>query len=148
MERGAKVRLLTGRVPNHDMSWEPLLKELALLEADPEHTLPTLVESLPAGSKVLALISEEDVPGMEALGRLGGEMSGMAVVVLEGFGDGGPERVDFATDAQRRIGVPVVSCRCGDLLGALSSLEQMEWSTVREGAMASIRQAPPRDGTP
>ena len=148
MERGAKVRLLTGRVPNHDMSWEPLLKELALLEADPGHTLPTLVESLPAGSKVLALISEEDVPGMEALGRLGGEMSGMAVVVLEGFGDGGPERVDFATDARRRIGVPVVSCRCGDLLGALSSLEQMEWSTVREGAMASIRQAPPRDGTP
>ena len=150
IEQGASVRVLTGRLPDHDMLWEPLLKELALLEAGHGHPLPTLVESVPAGSKVLALVSEEDVSGMEALGRRGGEMSGMAVVVLEGFGPDGPMGAGSVADTQRRIGVPVLRCRHGDLQGALSSLEQMEWSTAREGepAMALLRHTSPRDGTP
>ena len=69
MERGANVRLLTGRLPGQEIPWADLLKELALLEAGQGPDLPALVESLPGGSRVLALAAETDVKGIEALRR-------------------------------------------------------------------------------
>ncbi len=137
MEHGRGVRLLTGKLPGQEMPWTLLLKELALLEAGQGPGLPALVESIPAQARVLALVSEVDSLGIEALRRRAGYMSGLAVVVLEEFGDAptqhaGPQGLGtLATSALPGMGVPVVSCHPGGLLEALRLLETM-WSTRQE----------------
>ena len=72
IERGGKVRLLTGRLPGQEIPWTLLLKELALLEAGQGPGLPALLESLPAGARVLVLVSEADLHGLQALRRRAG----------------------------------------------------------------------------
>ena len=87
MERGGNVRLLSGRLSSQEVPWTTLLKELALLEAGEGPGLTALVQSIPEGARVLALVSETDSPGIEALCRGAGRMSGLVVVLLEGFGE-------------------------------------------------------------
>ena len=130
MERGGMVRLLTGRLPGVEMPWEALLQELALLEAGQGPGLPDLVDSLPAESRVLALVAEEDYRGIEALIRRAGQVSGMAVVVLGGICEFLPQGTERQMETLRRAGVPVVRCRRGELLEALRSLERLEWSSL------------------
>lgn len=84
---GGNVRILTGRLQGQDTPWADMLQELALLEAGDGPTLPGMLETLPAGSRVLALVSEADFTGIESLGRRASHMAELAVVVLEGFGD-------------------------------------------------------------
>ena len=87
MQRGGMVSMLTGRMPPQEIAWMPLLTELALLEAGQGPGLSALLDSVPPGSSLMALVSEADFEGMEALRSLAAHMSGMLVVVLEGFGD-------------------------------------------------------------
>ena len=109
--RGGSVRLLTGRLPGQDSPWPQLLKELALLEAGQGPGLGALVASLTPGTRVLALVSEQDSAGVEALTKRSGQMAGLAVVVLEGFGDSSPQSTGLAVEKLRLARVPVVSCR-------------------------------------
>ena len=126
MERGWTVHVLTGRLPGRGMPWAALLKELALLEAG--HG-PGLVGSLPVGSRVLALVSEDDIEGLETLGRRAGSTGGQAVVVLQGFGDVSSQGIDRALETLSGSGAPVVRCSQGNLPEALHALEQVEWFT-------------------
>lgn len=130
--RGRSIRLLTGTLVGEELPWEHLLKELALLEAGHGPGLATLLESAPAASRVLALVSDADSAGLEALWRLGGQTSGLAVVVLEGFGDGASQPAGASLDSMRRSGVPVIGCVPGRLESTLRTLEQVDWSTGRK----------------
>ena len=133
MARGRKVRVLTGGLPDHEVPWAALLKEMALLEMGRGPGLPALVGSLPSGSRVLALVSEDDIRGLEALAAGAGHMAGLAVVVLEGFGDAEPRRHSSGIEGLRGTGVPLLSCRPGELAGTLRSLEQVALSRVAKG---------------
>ena len=130
--RGRSIRLLTGTLVGEELPWEHLFKELALLEAGHGPGLATLLESAPAASRVLALVSDADSAGLEALWRLGGQTSGLAVVVLEGFGDGASQPAGASLDSMRRSGVPVIGCVPGRLESTLRTLEQVDWSTGRK----------------
>lgn len=143
VNRGQSVRVATGKLPGQEIPWNMLLKELALLEAGQGPRLPSLVEPLPPGARVLALVSEGDVQGIEALKGRAGQLSGMAVVSLEGFGDSAASGTTTGGDgieALRRAGVPVVRCRTGELLETLRSLEQVEWSARTEMQGTALRR--------
>ena len=137
MGRGANVRVLTGKLPRHEMSWPILLKELALLEPGDGPGPADLVEALPPGARVLAIVSEEDDRGAEALPRQLGGMGGLAVVLMRGFS--GPEQYGKgeAGDALTKIGAPVVTCMPGELPETLASLERLQWPT---GAQSIVGQ--------
>ena len=139
MEHGGRVHLITGRLPGQEMPWTTLLKELALLEVGQGPRLPTLVGSLPAEARVLALVSEEDSPGAEALRLREGHMSGLAVVVLEDFGDVSTQRTSPAMETLRTAGVPVVGCSPGNLLETVRALETT-WYTRPEMQRTSLGQ--------
>ena len=124
---GGGVRLLTGRLPDQEMPWRVLLRELALLEVSKSAGMPDLIESLSAGSRVLALVSESDSKGIEALKRRGVHLSGLAVVVMEGFADTPLQQAEVVAESLRRAGAAAVSCRQGHLPEALRSLET-SWS--------------------
>ena len=135
VNRGQSVRVATGRLPGQDIPWNLLLKELALLESGPGPSLPALVETLPPGARVLALVSEADAQGLETLSRRAGQISGLAVVALEAFGNGMADETPGSgdgIDALRRAGVPIVRCHPGELLQTLRSLEQVQWSARTE----------------
>ena len=135
--RGANVRVLTGKLPRHEMPWPALLKELALIEPGDGPGLADLVEALPPGARVLAIVSEEDDRGAKALPRQLGGMGGLAVVLMRGFG--GPEQYGKGEtgDALTRIGAPVVTCMPGELPETLASLERLQWPT---GAQSIVGQ--------
>ena len=126
--RGGSVRLLTGGLPSQEMPWMSMLRELALLEAGQGPGLPGLGARLPAGCRVLAIVSDMDSQGIEALKRRAGEVEGMAAVVLEGFGDSPSQHADLALETLRRAGIATVCCRRGELKDALRSLESLIWS--------------------
>ena len=127
MQHGGSVRLLAGRLAGQEAPWPQMLKELALVEAGKGPGLAALVGSLPGQTRVLVIVSETDEEAIEALTRRAGQMSGLAIVVLEGFRDDPPVHNGKATETFERIGVPVVSCGQGNLPEALRSLEQVEW---------------------
>ena len=123
--RGGRVRLLTDGLQGGETTWAVLYRELALLEIGHGPGLATLVGSLPGHSPVLALVSEDDSQGLEALARLGARTSNSAVVLLEGFGrdtDAGA-----TADSLRRLAVPVVHGRPGHLVDTLRALERTGW---------------------
>ena len=120
--RGGGVRLLTGRLPDQEMQWPALLRQLALLEVEYSPGLPHLIESLSAGSRVLALVSESDPIGVESLERRAAHLSGLAVVVMEGFGDSPLQQSEVVVESLRRAG-DAVSCHRGHLAEELRSLE-------------------------
>ena len=132
IQRGGKIQVATGAMPRHEIEWTPLLKELALLEAGPGPNLEQLIDSLPAGVRVLAFVSEHDSNGIDSLRLRAAQMSGLAVVSLEGFGDGSSESGTVDMDALASAGVPVVACRRGELRESLQELERMAWSTGPE----------------
>ena len=139
MGHGGNVRVLTGRLQGRETPWADLRKELALLEAGDGPTLPTLLETLPAGSRVLALVSDEDLTGIKSLGRRAGHMAELAVVVFEEFGDIPSQQADLAAETLNRTGVSAVSCRRGYMPETLHSLEKLEWLT---GPMTQRLSAP------
>ena len=134
VEHGGTVQVVTGGLPGREMAWTMLLKELALVEADPRHTLPDIIESLSPGSRVLAIVSEEDVDGIEALKQMSGRMSGLAVLVLEGFEQGPAGRTNGTLDSLHRAGLSVESCERGKLADALKAMESMQWTKTPEYA--------------
>ena len=60
MQHGGRVSMLTGRMLPQEIAWMPLLTELALLEAGQGPGLSALLDSVPSGSRLLALVSETD----------------------------------------------------------------------------------------
>ena len=65
--------------------------------------------------------------GVEALRRRAGQLSGLAVVVLEGFEQAQSPNAKSALESLRNAGAAAVSCRRGELQEALRSLETA-WS--------------------
>ena len=128
--RGGGVRLLTGALPDQELLWPDLLKELALLEVKKGPGMPALVDSLPDGARLLALVSEADSEGIEAIRRRAGQLSGLAVVVLEGFEQAPSPRSESVLGSLRIAEATVVSCRRGQLQEAFRSLEST-WSFRR-----------------
>ena len=125
--RGGGVRLVTGGLTDQELAWPVLLKELALLEVRKGPRMPALVNSIPDGARLLAFISEMDTEGVEALRRRAGQLSGLAVVVLEGFEQAQSPNAKSALESLRNAGAAAVSCRRGELQEALRSLETA-WS--------------------
>ena len=144
IQHGGSVRLLAGRLASQEAPWPELLKELALLQAGNGPGLAAVVGSLPARTRVLVIVSETDAEAIEALRRRAGQMSGLAIVVLEGFGDVSPSNSGKATEAFEQIGVPVVSCRQGNLLEALRSLEQVEWFDGPQSGISGLERVSTR----
>ena len=133
VRNGGGVRLLTGRLVGSEAPLPALLKELALLDVGQGPSLPGLLESLPMGSRVLAIASDGDLPGIEALAHRAGHMSALAAVVMEGFGEDHRDIPGRAVDRLRRAGVPAMSCGRGALDGAMSALEGIKWSSQTPG---------------
>ena len=123
MSRGGRVDLLTGTLSLKEMPWTSLLTELALLESGQGPGLAGLLESVPAGSRVLALVRESDLEALEWLRSKSGHMSEMVVVVLEGFQDAPQQGRVVAREVLEMAGVHVVRCPQGELLKTLRSLE-------------------------
>ena len=139
--RGGGVRLLTGGLPDQELTWPVLLKELALLDVRKGPRMPALVNSIPDGARLLAFISEMDSEGVEALQRRAWRLSGLAVVVLEGFDQAQSPRPESALEYLRNTGVAAVGCRRGELQEALRSLETT-WSLPRGRGGAGHRPGP------
>ena len=127
MAQGGKVHLSTGNLPSQEMPWNLMLKELALLKVGHGPGLSSLVDSIPAGSKVLALVNNTDIMGIEALSRRAAQMSGQAVVLLEGFADTPTQRTLRAFETLKMSGSSVISCEKGGFIHTLRSLESMVW---------------------
>ena len=139
VQNGARVQVLTGRLPGLEMPWTALLKELALLESGQGPGLSTLMKYLPDAARVLALVSETDHQGIEALRGRSAQGPDLAVVVLEGFGSLDAQRAGIAAETLRRAGVQVVGCRPGGLLETLRTLETT-WSVGREVRLPRARK--------
>ncbi len=133
--QGRKVRLLTGGLPDHELPWASLLRELAMLQVRQCPGVPAMADTIANGSKVVALISETDEQGIEALSRRAGHMAGMAVVIMQGFVE---QRPGSGAEDLRKLGVPVVTCRQGQLVDALRGLERLE---IAQGSGTSIAMA-------
>ena len=124
--RGAHVRVVTGDLSGQEMPWVSLLKELAMLKAGQGSGLPRLLDSLPPGARVLAIVSDQDLPGAGTLIQRAGRMSALAVVVLEGFGEPALETAGSTSEKLAAAGVAVTSCRPGSIEDALRALEQLD----------------------
>ena len=122
-DQGGSVRLLTGRLSSESMPWDALLKELALLKAGTGPRLPELVDSMPSAIPVLAILTNGDLQGAQALLRRAGAAQAMLAIVLDGFGE--PDEPVGAVARLQEAGVPTIICRMGDLPSTLESLRQL-----------------------
>ena len=138
--RGGTVRVVTDGLQGWEMAWPVLYRELALLETGRGPGLPALLASLPGRSPVLALVSEDDRAGMEALASSRGRSPNSAVVLLEGFGRESVEGTLAARESVRRLAMPVVLGRPGHLHDTLRALEGTKW-------MGQTRPSPVPVGT-
>ena len=134
---GAHVRVVTGDLSGQEMPWPSLLKELAMLEPGRGSGLPRLLDSLPPGARVLAIVSEHDLAGAGALAQRADRMEALAVVVLEGFGESGVETTTRTSDRLAAAGVAVASCHPGSIEETLRTLERLEWYPAARPAAAS-----------
>ena len=120
---GKRVRVLTGGLPPQETEWTSLLRGLALLEPGCGPGLSGLLDSVPAGAKVLALVSDKDLGGIDSLARRSRGMGGMAVIVYHGFGYGPDDLGQSSLEALRKTGVPVLGCTPGGLEECLAILQ-------------------------
>ena len=125
-ERGKSVVVLTGGMPGQWIPWAKLYAGLALLKLDRGPGLPAMIESVPPGAKLLALVSETDVPGVQSLIRRTNQPEGLTVVMLEGFGVTQLPQNPGAKDALQRISASYLRFPKGDLVGILKSLGQTD----------------------
>jgi hypothetical protein len=125
--QGGRVRLLTGGLQGQERPWPVLYRELALLEPGRGPGLASLLEGVPATSPVLALVSEGDRRGIDALVRHGKGGSDSAVVLLEGFGAPAGQHPHSSLEGPALASLPLVHGRPGSLLQTLGALETLRW---------------------
>ena len=125
-ERGKSVVVLTGGMPGQWIPWAKLYTGLALLRVDHGPGLPELIAPVPLGAKLLALVSETDLSGVESLIRRTNQPEGLTVVMLEGFGVTQLPQNPGAKEALQRNSASYLRCPKGDLVGVLKSLEQAD----------------------
>ena len=128
LEQGGQVSVQSGGLPCHELPWTVLLRELATLECGQGPSMHELVQSVPSGSRMLALVAETDIRGIETLCYRASHMSRLTVVVLEGLQEFSPVNASSAIEKLYLAGASVVRCYPGALHETLRSLEHLDLS--------------------
>lgn len=107
-----------------DVSWDQLLRRLALVSPGDGRGMVEVLRRVPPGSIALVVVSIADGQAIHAISFLAKKLGGLVVVTLEGFGEPDPAAGVFT--AFQRTGCSLVRCRQGKLEDALAALQQME----------------------
>lgn len=106
-----------------DMIWPDLLKNLALVAPGDGDPLAEAVKQLPLGSIAIVAVSAADGQSIGTLAQVAPSLRGLAVVLLEGFGEPPAEGVSLRS--LEAAGISLVRCKPGMLPEALQALEQL-----------------------
>lgn len=132
LEQGGQVTVQSAGLPGHELPWAVLLRELATLECGQGPSIQELAQSVPSGSRMLALVAETDIRGIETLCNRASHMSRLTVVVLQGFQESSPVNVSPDIEKLYLAGASVVHCCPGELQETLRALEHLDLSSKIE----------------
>ena len=113
-----------GAEASSDVSWQKLLRRLALVSPGDGPRLVEGLKRVPPGSIALVVVAIADGQSIQDISFLAKKLGTLVVVTLEGFGEPEPSAEVFAALQQK--GCHLVRCRHGKLEDALVALQQME----------------------
>lgn len=124
------VRLVAGSVNQEFVTPAELLKSLALL-GPTGAGLPDLLAAVPPATDLLAIVSEADEQGVDAIIEKAGEHGRPAVVLLRGFVGQAGEAGQL--ERLRRAGIRAVECWPGQVPAALARLADSSEEQLHSG---------------